>query len=223
MLSKILSQKKSVSLERQHIVLKKIGASSEEIKIFGSQLTEAGYFFDLNENEFNFLSDWLPSALLELAKTDHFSSSPVDIAKTFSVHVEQVKSVIDLLIQYKFIEVNSDQSWVLLKPNNTWTKTDRTSEARRLLQVKLGELSLKSLEKDSFEDREHGSLTIAINKNRIPLIKEKFKKFRHEIDQLLKDDESLEDVYQITMALFPLSDQNSIQKLNNKENENENN
>jgi len=54
--------------------------------------------------------------------------------------------------------------------------------------------------------REHGSLTVAINKKRMPEFKEKLRIFRMEIGDFLQEDGEFDEVYQFTCSLFPLTE-----------------
>ncbi|MNL64923.1 hypothetical protein D3C87_1891940 [compost metagenome] len=95
----------------------------------------------------------------------------------------------------------------MLTPNTTWTNTSATSDARKKYQRTLIEKSLEAIDDVPFDLRENGSLTVAVNKKRLPEFKERLKEIRKELSDFLQADgeQDLDEVYQLTIALFPLS------------------
>lgn len=199
LLSKILSGKKNISTKMARELLLKAGLSEKKV----SGIVNG--FQDMVEKEFEFLSAWLPFAILELVKTEGFESEPSKIAKRLNVHKSEVQNAISLLERFGYIESDQQNQMILKKPNNNWANTKETSIARSFLQRKFVEMSLEALSEIPFELREHGSLTIAINKQQIPEIKEKMNQFRMELGRSLQKQNSLDEVYQVTMSLFPLT------------------
>lgn len=199
LLSKILSGKKKISARMAKELLLKAGLSEKKVSGF------LNGFQDVTDKEFEFLSAWLPFAILELMKTQSFEFDVSKIAKKLKVHKTEVQNAIGLLERFGYIESENQKQIVLKKPNNTWANTKESSVARKNLQRKYVEMSLEALDEIPFELREHGSLTIAINKKQIPEVKEKMNQFRMELGRSLQKQNTLDEVYQLTMSFFPLT------------------
>lgn len=215
MFSKILSGKKKISEQLASQLLLKAGVAPEKINLAISPEPQflgvfaktgaAANFQWIEEDEFNFLSDWMPFAVLELAKTKGFKSDAKWIARRLGAHAEEVTAAIERLKRFGYISQNEKGKLKLEKPNNEWTNSKQTSQARKQLQKKFAELSAKAIDDVPFELREHGSLTIAINKKRLPELKERLRQFRMELGKLMQEDTTLDEVYQITLTAFPLT------------------
>ncbi len=200
LLSKILSGKKKVSAQFSTELLLKAGVAPELIQ---AGIEELGYK-SVIDDEFRFLSNWIPFAILELAKVKEFQPERDWMAKRLGVHPEEVTDALVTLERMGYIE-KIDNGILVKKPTNTWSNTKQTSLARKNLQKRYAEMSVEAIDKYSFDEREHGSLTVAISKSKLPIIKDMMKKFRQELGQVLQAEGELEEVYQITMAAFPIS------------------
>lgn len=198
--SKILSGKKKISDRMASELLLRIGYAPE--KIDGAL---KGFRF-LEEEEFNFLSDWLPFAILELCKTKGFKSDVKWMAQRLGVHFTEVANGLARLEQFGYLTQDKKTGRLQLqRPDNNWANTTKTSMARKQLQKKFAEMSLQSIDEIPFQNRDHGSLTVAIDKKRLPELKEKLNQFRLELGEFLQRDPNLNEVYQITMTVFPLT------------------
>lgn len=162
--------------------------------------TLQGDFEPLEEVMLDMMASWKYWAILEFLKI-HSSPDESRIAEHFHIDVSETETILDHLKRLGFI----DEKLKLLKPNNKWTDNYRTSEARRELQKGLLKLSLNAIDKYSVQDRYHGSLTVAIPKKRLPLIKTRISEFQEELGQYAQKDCPLDEVYQLTISFFPLS------------------
>jgi uncharacterized protein (TIGR02147 family) len=175
--------------------------------------TELSNYISLLEDEVSLLENWIHFAILELLKTKDFNPDSKWIALRFGVHKKEVEDALARLARCGFIKVNTDYSIKLLKPNITWIESLASTEARREMQRQLLRKSLEALDEISFRDREHTSLTVAISRERLPDFKKRLNEVCLELDtylQPLPNQEKGDEVYQITLSLFPLT------KLKNK-------
>jgi transcriptional regulator with XRE-family HTH domain len=162
----------------------------------------------LEEERFQLLTDWKNFAILELIKTRSFIVSEIAtdefIAARLNVHVEEVRCTLKRLQNLGFIEIK-DGKISLLLANNTWTNNHFSSQARRQLQNCLIDKSKVALNEIDYLDRDHGSLTVAIDHKRLPEFKEKLAQIRKELDQYFQASGSYDEVYQLTISFFPLT------------------
>lgn len=199
-LSKVLKGEKKFSPEIMAQLSERLGLSPAQTH---SLLNSSG-FQTLEEDQFRFVSDWSHFAILELAKTKSFKPDATYIAARLKLHIEEVRASLDRLEKFGFIE-RAEESFQLKRANNTWTQNTKTTEARRQLQRQYLEKSLKALDEVDFQEREHGSLTIAISKKKIPAFKQRLSEIRQQLAQEFQTEDALDEVYQLTTSLFPLT------------------
>jgi DNA-binding transcriptional regulator YhcF (GntR family) len=166
---------------------------------------------NLSEDQFRLISDWIHFAILELIKTKNFVPTTESMAKRLGVHTEEIKDALDRLQFLGFVSIQKEKI-TLLRPANTWFNSSKTNEARRLLQRKYAEMSLQALDMVDFSERDHGSLCLAIDKAKIPMLKEYLNEVRQHLAIKFQDEnpENLDEVYQITMSFFPLTKKSKI-------------
>jgi hypothetical protein len=211
-LSKLLKGQRSITKELSEAIGPKLGLKPAQVKaLFASGTASMPGFLSLSDDEFEFLSEWHHFAILELSKTNDFDPDPLKIARRLGIHIEEVRSAIDRLQRLNFIRI-TENGIKILAPNNTWSNTKKTSDARKRLQRSLLEKSITAIDHVPFEHRENASLTVAINKNRIPEFKEKLKEMRQSLASQFQGngEKGLDEVYQLTISFFPLT------KINNK-------
>jgi transcriptional regulator with XRE-family HTH domain len=201
-LSKVLKGEKKFSLEIMAKLSERLGLSPAQTQL----LLNSSSFQTLEEDQFRFIADWSHFAILELAKTKKFKADPKDIAGRLQLHVEEVRASLARLEKFGFI-AKTENGIKLLRPHNTWSNNEKTSEARRQLQKQYVEKSLKALDEVDFADRDHGSLSIAISKKRLPAFKKRLQEIRQALAKEFQTDEDLDEVYQLTTSLFPLTTQ----------------
>jgi uncharacterized protein (TIGR02147 family) len=162
-------------------------------------------FKQVEEDQFLVISDWIHFAILELMKTRGFESDASIVARRLSVHVEEVRSALQRLQRLGFIQIKN-RKWILSSANNTWTDNKSTSDARKNLQKKFLTKAIEGIENISFDDRDNGSLTVAINKKSIPAIKNELREIRLRFNSFIERQSGPKDeVYQLVTAFFPLT------------------
>lgn len=201
-LSKVLKGDRQFSSGERLRISERLQASPAE----SAKLLDVQPIFDLTEDQFRLISDWIHFAILELIKTKNFVPTIESMAKRLGVHSEEIKSALERLQFLGFVSVQKNKI-ALLRPANTWFNSSKTNEARRLLQRKYLEMSLNALDMVDFSERDHSSLCLAIDKAKIPLLKEYLNEVRAQIATKFQDEnpESLDEVYQVTMSFFPLT------------------
>jgi transcriptional regulator with XRE-family HTH domain len=206
-LSKLLKGQRAITRDLSELIGPKLGLKPADVKaLFESGTASIPGFLSLTDDEFEILSEWHHFAILELSKTDDFDPNPQKIAQRIGVHVEEVKSALERLQRLNFIRITAN-GIKLLAPNNTWSNTKKTSSARKKFQRSLLEKSICAIDHIPFELRENASLTIAVNKRRMPEFKEKLKEVRQQLANHFQssNEKSFDEVYQLTISFFPLT------------------
>lgn len=206
-LSKVLKGQRPVTNKLVATIGPKLGLKPQQVKaLFTAGTAAMPSFLSLSDDEFDLLSEWHHFAIIELSKTKGFKLDPRKIAKRLGLHVEEIRDALARLERLGFIQITGKE-FKVLTPNTTWTNTSSSSAARKKFQKNLIQKSMEAIDDVPFDLRENGSLTVAINKERLPEFKEKLKEIRKELAEFFQPDgeQNLDEVYQLTMALFPLS------------------
>jgi len=206
-LSKLLKGHRAITQDLAAALGPKLGLKPAQVKaLFSSGTASMPGFLSLSDDEFELLSDWHHFAIIELSKTIDFQCDPQKIGSRLGLHVEEVRDAIERLQRLNFIQIKEGVIKVL-SPNTTWTNTKKTSDARKKFQKSLLEKSLDAIDHIPFDQRENGSVTVAINTKRLPEFKEKLKEIRKELAAFLQtdDEKNLDEVYQLTVSFFPLT------------------
>lgn len=204
-LSKVLKGQNFFSESSIRKITPKLGLSPlEEVQLWDGHDNTIKDFHLLEEERFQLMANWNNFAVLELIKTQSFVATPDFIAKRLDIHIEEARSILKRLEMLGFIHIEEGQITLLL-PNNSWTNNLFTSEARKQLQNDLIDKSKKALNEIHYLDRDHGSLTVAIDRKRMPEFKEKLAKIRKDLDQFFQSSGDFNEVYQLTLSFFPLT------------------
>ncbi len=150
------------------------------------------------------LAHWEHFAILELVKTKGFRTDLNWIAKRLQISVIEVEVAVRRLEAFGFLVTNEKQ-WRLKRPNTSWTNFSETSPGKVHLQKKLLEKATEAIDRLPFDRRENASLTLQCSRRLIPEVKKKVDQFLEEIDKFIEDQGPHDDVYQVVIGFFPLT------------------
>jgi len=203
-LSKFFKGERAFSRETIKHALEKLALDdSTKLQIEEDIKNRESEYMVPEEEVIKLLSHWKYWAILEFLKIDYTGNSQF-IAERLGLTEKEVETSLEELIDQKFIQYN-DGLYKLLKPNNNWISNKRTSEARKDFQRMLLQLSLDALKDVPIDFREHGSLTVAIDKRKLPEIKEKIRTFQKDLGKMVQRKGELNEVYQLTISFFPIT------------------
>lgn len=203
-LSKFFNGARDLSWTIRNQCLERLGASETVIAQFEEERrTLLSEYTEIEESLMAVMGDWRYWGVLEYLKIDNSATMHV-LADRFHLKAEEMEEILGQLLKLEFIQ-HDGNAYRLLKPNNTWVDGSKTSEARKMLQKKLSQLSFAAIDEFGIESRYHGSLTVAVDKNKLPEIKDKIMAFQAELGQYIQKKSSLNEVYQLTVSFFPLT------------------
>ena len=156
----------------------------------------------LQEDIFKIIADWHHYAIMELTYTKGFKSDTLWIAKRLGIPPSEVKQAIERLLRLELIE---EVEGTLIKSEvNLASTQDVPSTAIRSLTKQLLEKAIDSLEVQSLDERDFGTITMAIDPKKLPEAKKMIRKFRRELCEFLESGYRAE-VYTFSTQLFKLT------------------
>lgn len=216
-LSAVLKKSRHLSLKDAETAAAKLYADDKELihdflqSYFKEKAAVADKQFVSDDADFYpVLSDWEYGGILTLMDTKDFCSDHVWIAHRLNLSERRVKSVVEHLEKVGLVSRNeSGEYFKLHKSFNT--SEDVNSSALRKAHAE--EMKLASLKQDQIDvsERDFGSLTVAIEKKKIPQIKKKMREFITQLEKSFES-QSSDEVYMLTYQMFPLTELTPEQK-----------
>lgn len=160
----------------------------------------------LEKEKFDFLSKWYMVAIYVLTDLKSFKNEPDWIAKRLGGKITsaQAKEAIETLLKIGMLEKSADGK--LKQAAGAVSVADNTKSVAvynyHQAMIRLASEALRALSPD---EREMNGVTISIPKDQLPLLKEKIRAFRKEINQMASSFENPDEVFQLNVQLFPLT------------------
>jgi plasmid maintenance system antidote protein VapI len=208
-LSKILNGKRPIGRKTILQLGSRLGMKPDELKRYTGTPDEQDAedtFEQLALDQFAIISDWYHFAILELMATDRFNPDPKSIARTLGLKLVEVNAAISRLKRVGLLEISNDGIWKDKSSGfSTNLGSDILSGAHRLMQEQFLTKALEALRSTPIELRDHSTMTVAIDTKKLPEARERMKKFRRSLAKFLADGDSKTAVYNLNLALFPLT------------------
>lgn len=213
-LSKILRGKRRISPLMQYRLGLKMKLSAHELKELASrESSEAMLFDDLPADAFEAIADWYHCAILELTRVKGFRSDSRWIARALEISVPEANVAIERLERLGMIKRDTDGSIKPTKVNNSIADTSYLTEAARRFQTQVLVKALEAMEQVEQGKRENSGMTMAIDVSKLPDVERIIRRFRRSLCKFLEGGERKDEVYQLVVALYPLSRVSEITKL----------
>jgi uncharacterized protein (TIGR02147 family) len=210
-LSRILNGKRRVSEKMQRSLVVRLGHPPDSIRNFSLDETSLETkmeavdreFHQLSLDSFAVISEWYHYAILELTQVQNFRSDSKWMAKTLGITVSEVNAAVERLLRLNMLARNSGGHLRNTSGNNTNIDGEMRDLAKRNLQKQILELALRALDQTPLERRNQTSMTMAIHSKRLPEAVEMIADFRRRLSAFLEQDQERNDVYQLSVSLFP--------------------
>jgi plasmid maintenance system antidote protein VapI/DNA-binding transcriptional regulator YhcF (GntR family) len=211
-LSTLLSGKRKITKSTVVNLSKVLGLGPEEVKAFLGDNSETATveekaFYLLQNDVFSLISEWYFDAILEMSLFPKVNLEASSIATLLDIPMLQATLALETLERVGLLKKNENGRYVITHKNSTnILDRDLTTIAQRNYQKAVLEKSIESLESIDRKKRDHTSTTMAINSTDLPKAKELIQKFRHDLNAYLqRDEEGLDEIYQLTVSFFPLT------------------
>jgi len=215
-LSKILKGKRPLGKKLILHLGSRMGLSTEEIELFLRRKsgTDDGSIEELSGMElaldrFAIVSDWYHFAILELMQLKEFRPTNNWIAKALDMKPMEVDAAVERLVRVGLLKIDKSGKWKDLSDGfSTSIGPDMASAAHRRLQQQFLKKSEQALLHLPLEDRDHSTMTMAVDRSRIKEARERIKRFRRSLAKFLSEGDELNDVFNLNVALFPITNLN---------------
>jgi uncharacterized protein (TIGR02147 family) len=151
------------------------------------------------------ISDWHHYAILELTHLQEFRPDSRWIARVLGLTPDEVNVALTRLMRLGLLRMLGRERWVDLSGNTTASLADFAQVSIDRLARQVRGLLLHALQEGAPADCWHTSITLALPRARLAAVHERLARFQHELAALLDTDAVRDDVFQLEISLFPLT------------------
>lgn len=201
-LAQILSGKRKLTDKMRIRLGSKLGFGPARMRSTSIRFQD---FSKLEDDDFKVISDWYYYAILELTACKGFKGNPQWISKALNLPFAKTLDAIERLKRLKYLEITPEGKWIdcLGDTNNLGNEFRTTAFTEHQRQVV--KKALEALDEIPYEDRVQSSMTLTTSKKKLKEAKVKILEFIEELNGFLREGNENEDVYNISVSLYPLS------------------
>ncbi|MGZ3694236.1 MAG: TIGR02147 family protein [Bdellovibrionota bacterium] len=208
-LSSMLSGKRKITSRSARNLLQSLGvAPAEANALLVSELAESVStpYFLVQQDAFASISEWYFDAILELVDVVGGRLAPDIMAAHLSISPAQATVARDTLVRLGLLVQSKKGLYQRSEQDSTnILDPDSTNAAMKRHQRTLAEKSVVAVDEITKTDRDHTSLCLAFDRADLPEAKALIAKFRKEFNKKFGKKRKPDSVYQLQVALFPLT------------------
>lgn len=216
-LSRILSRQAKITPKVFEIIAPKLNLSSAQQEKIMDELREkkrdenirtvdANGMTFIEMEKFNIIADWHHYAILHMCGLENFQQDHKWMADRLGIaDVSVIDSAVKRLIDNKFLGVDEDQKYYKIDQFNAILDYESSSKAMRERQKQVLQMSAKKIDSIPISLRDHSSITISVDEELLPEIKDRIKKFRRTLgNYIVKNNLNASQVYELQLSFFPV-------------------
>ncbi|WP_413585594.1 DUF4423 domain-containing protein [Bdellovibrio sp. HCB274] len=206
-LSDVMGDRRSLSKSNLEKVMERLLVSPLERELLWAEYRQGSTKIAidedllLQEDTFRMISDWYYLAIMNLAQLPENRANPLWIAKRLGIKESEAEQALDRLFRLELLKKSRNR---LVRTTKPMLMKDVPSAAIRKYHNQNLHLAEQSLHRDPIDTRLFNSMTMAVNPEKIPAVKDVLLKTRKKIEDLLQDG-PLTEVYTLSFLLFPLT------------------
>jgi hypothetical protein len=205
LLSKLIAGKRPFTAKMVARLSEKLALGPAETRRFaGAAAATSAEYQRVNEDQFRLISEWYHFPILELLNVSGFAFNERNVARALGLGPVEARDAIERLERLGLIGREKSR-WKLLRQHNSTVGSAATSASLKKQQRQILERAILALDEVAPEDRDQSTVTMSIDKRRIPAAKEKIKAFRRELCAFLEGGTTRQEVYMLSLSLFPVS------------------
>jgi uncharacterized protein (TIGR02147 family) len=208
-LSQILSGKRKLTDKMCQRLGLRLGFSPIKMRTLTRKFSEVTTSFDhfgkLEDDAFKVISDWYYYAILELTYCDEFKGSTRWISKVLDLPFTKTLDAVERLKRLNYLEITPEGKWIDKLGDSNNLGNEYKAPAFGGHQRQILTKAIEALEKTPYEERVQSSMTVAVSKEKVVEAKQMILNFIEELNDFLKSGQSKDDVYNISVSLYPTS------------------
>jgi uncharacterized protein (TIGR02147 family) len=187
----------------ESIKIKQLFNKEREIQGATVEKKKSSRYLRLSADHFHIVADWFHFAILSLFDTKNYKDEPTWIAKKLKIRESDADAALDRMVRLGLLQQDNSGK---LTPTSAHLESpdDVVNLALRKAHHQNLELAARSLEEDAVEVRDITSMTMAIDRKKLPEAKRMIREFQDKLAALLESGDR-QDVYKLNVHLFPLS------------------
>jgi uncharacterized protein (TIGR02147 family) len=151
------------------------------------------------------IADWYHFAILELTRLRDFKTDSRWIARVLGITADEVNIALTRLTRLGLLEMVGRDRWIDRAGDLTVSLADFNCAAVQRLSEQVRRLLVRALGTVQPGCCEHSMTALALGTDRVPNVLERIARFRRELITLLEHDPVRDDVYQLEINFFPIT------------------
>jgi uncharacterized protein (TIGR02147 family) len=161
-------------------------------------------YLQLTADQFRVVAEWHYFAILNLIELKNFKSGIASIANRLGVSETKTKDAIERLKRLGMLA--EDELGNFSRTQARYRTTDDIADiSLQKSHHETLELAKESIIRDSVDRRDFTWVTFAMDKKKLPQAKTLIRKFQDDLIDLLDQNSEPDEVYRLSMQLFPLT------------------
>jgi uncharacterized protein (TIGR02147 family) len=161
---------------------------------------------ELEKDQYDFYSTWLPTAVRGLLSLDEEDQSPQAIRSRLvpRPELEDVVCTLELLQRLGMARLENDGRWSLVQ-KHIRTGSQWRERTVRHFQAQTMELATQALERIPARRRDISTLTLTLSEKDLPLLRERVAELRRDLVRLAEESDPSDSVFQVNVQVFPFT------------------
>ncbi len=218
-LSKVLAGKRKVTSKSFAQFAQKLALEPQKKQAFVTQKGQrkGASAFDAEASRikldaFSVIAEWYHMAILELVGVKGFQSGPRWIARALGISQAEANDAVERLIRLDLLKAGPKGRLLVTSTESTTIGSAETAVALRKMQQQVLALAGRAMDDVPAPERDQSTMTMAVSLSRLAEAKQRIRAFRRELCQFLEGKSPREEVFQLTISLFPVSRVRSLRE-----------
>jgi transcriptional regulator with XRE-family HTH domain len=208
-ISQILAGKRPLTAKTAQKILAGLDKNPREIAaLFHSAAENRPVFKSIDMDTYHLISDWYHYAILSLAETDGFKSSPQWIAECLGISYKTAVDAVELLLRLDLLQRDPKTKKLSVTGEQLSAVSPVANSAMKKAVREDIDLAQKALEDTEFEERDFTAHTFCFDKSRMKEAIKMLEDFRWQFGNAMESKKK-KDVYRLNLQLFPLTKKGS--------------
>ncbi|KYG61408.1 hypothetical protein AZI86_16985 [Bdellovibrio bacteriovorus] len=206
--SKILKGKRPIGKKTIEQIGKKMGLSDQDISAYQRATKEIDeetqlqqHYLTLAADQFTIIKDWYHFAIRSLISTNGFKPDRRWIAKVLELSVKEVDEAVERLLRVGLITVDKNGQW---KSTGSLSNLGKGETHNHFYKQHLRK-ALRAMDEVPENRTNYSAMTFTMNSKKMEEACARIVRFRRNLANFLAEGEECDEVYSLTVALFPLS------------------